>query len=104
MGPAFLLRCSHSFQTFSSQKQGAYEQPAAAGSSPGWFDRNDDDGGDPADEAAAPTIAPMPPPPPLDEAAGVGAGREGDLLGLLQQQWAHPSIWCLLGPKKILSF
>ena len=65
-----------------------------------WFDRNDDDGGE---EAAAPT---MPPPPPLDEAAaGAGAGREGDLLGLLRQQWdTHPIRPSGVYSEKILSF
>ena len=77
MGPAaFFLRCSHSFHTFSSQKQGAYEHAAAAGNiPPSGDDRNDDDGGD-ADDA--------PPPPPLDDVAvDVGVGLAGDLLPAL---------------------
>ena len=88
------MRCSHSFHTFSSQKQGAYEHAAATGSRPTGdadddiSDEDDDDAIGADDDAAALPLAAD------DAAAADDAGRTGDLLplpalGLLQSSSIH---------------
>ena len=93
-GPAFFLRCSHSFHTFSSQKQGAYEHAAAAGSRPSGEDDADDDVSDARDVDACADADAAAPPLGDGDADADDVGRTGDLLplpalGLLRRPSIH---------------